>query len=464
MRFKKADAGRDAVYSKGNTVPVHEQTAGSGESRKTIAAEKDYPLSHVPLDARSGLISVTGVLIGFTFFTPTMAAGARLGAAFDFSSLLWILFSGSVILGIYVAALCAIGAKTGLTSVLLSRYTLGSYGAKWADIMLGGTQVLWYGINAEYMGRLFARGLGLPGWDVFFIIFWALVMGATAIYGFKSMTIVSYVAMPLMVALVVLVTWMSFRRVGSMEELFSIIPTENMTITAAITTIVGTFASGGTQAANWSRFAKNGRTAFIAGMIAFLIGNGIMVFSGMVGGFAFKTGDLIELMFTMGLTIWALVILTLNIWTTSTAAAYAYGVAGAEMFNKANKNPYIVGGVLIGTLVAVAGIGGHFIPMLNLFGTFIPPLGGVIIGDYFLVFKGKIPKLEFVNFRKIRIAPLVSYALGCAGAYFGGVYNIGVPSLQGIVIAALAMPVMNALFALLKVQDMHEVDKAAEYV
>lgn len=432
--------------------------------KKQIAEEKDYPLTHVPISARSGLLSVTGVLIGFTFFTPTMAAGARLGSAFGFLNLLWILFIGSVVLGLYVATLCAIGAKTGLTSVLLSRYTLGLYGAKWADIMLGGTQVLWYGINAEYMGRLFARGLGLPGWDTFFIVFWALVMGATAIYGFKSMTIVSYAAMPLMVVLIVLVTWMAFRKVGSMEALFSVIPIENMTITAAITTIVGTFASGGTQAANWSRFAKNGRTAFIAGMIAFLIGNGIMVFSGMVGGFAFKTGDLIELMFTMGLTVWALIILTLNIWTTSTAAAYAYGVAGAEMFNKNNKNPYIVGGVLIGTVVAIAGIGGHFIPLLNLFGTFIPPLGGVIIGDYYLVFKGKIPKLDYVKFKKIRIAPLGAYAAGCAAAYFGGLYNFGIPSLQGIVVAALAMPALNILLARFNVKDMHEINARAEYV
>jgi cytosine permease len=434
------------------------------EKEKKIVEEKDYPLTHVPMSARAGLISVTGVLIGFTFFTPTMAAGAQLGAAFGFKNLVWVLLAGSAILGLYVAILSAIGAKTGLTSVLLSRYTLGTWGAKWADLMLGGTQVLWYGINAEYMGRLFAKGLGLPGWDVFFIVFWALVMGATAIWGIKSMAIVSYVAMPLMVALVVIVTWMAFKEVGSMEALFGTLPTETITLTSAITIIVGTFASGGTQAANWSRFAKTGRAAFIAGLIAFMIGNGIMVFSGMIGGFAFKTADIIELMITMGLTVWALVILTLNIWTTSTAAAYAFGVAGAEMFNKDQKNPYIVGGVLIGTLVAVAGIGGHFIPMLNVFGTFIPPLGGVIIGDFFFVFKGTIPRLEFVYFKKIRVAPLVAYALGCAAAYFGGLYNFGVPSLQGIVIAALAMPLVNALLGVFKVKDTHEIKKSAEYV
>lgn len=435
------------------------------DSHKNIVVEdRDYPLSHVPAEARTGLLAVTGVLIGFTFFTPTMAAGAKLGAAFPFSELVWILLAGSAILGIYVAVICAIGAKTGLTSVLLARYTLGSVGAKWADLILGGTQVLWYAITAEYMGILFAKGLGLPGWEIFFIIAWSIIMGVTALYGFKSMAIVSYVALPLMVALVVIVTWLAFKEVGSIQALFGVQPTTTMSVTVAITVIVGTFASGGTQAANWARFAKNGKTAFIAGLLAFLVGNGIMVFSGMVGGFAFQTGDLIELMITMGLAYWALLILTLNIWTTNNATAYAFGVAGAEMFNKPNKAPFIIGGVIIATVVAVAGVGVYFIPLLGLFGTFIPPLGGVIIGDYFFTYKQNLPMLDYVTFKKLRISPLVAYLIGCGAAYYGGVFEIGVPSLQGIIIAALAVPVINAILKSLKINDNHEVKENAKYV
>jgi cytosine permease len=193
------------------------------------------------------------------------------------------------------------------------------------------------------------------------------------------------------------------------------------------------------------------------------VGNGIMVFSGMVGGFAFQTGDLIELMITMGLTFWAMIILTLNIWTTNNATAYAFGVAGAEMFNKASKGPFIIWGVVIATAIAVAGVGAHFIPLLNLFGTFIPPLGGVIIGDYFFTYKKNIPMLDYVKFRKLRIAPLIAYLIGCAAAYFGGVYEVGVPSLQGIILAVLAIPAANGILKALKINDMHEVREDAEY-
>jgi cytosine permease len=439
---------------------TQKETAGE---KKNV--DKDYPLTHVPAAARSGLVAVTGVLIGFTFFTPTMGAGAQIGEAFAFKDLMFILLAGSLILGVYVALICAIGAETGLTAVLLSKYTLGSIGAKWADIALGGTQVLWYAINAEYMGSLFSQALGLEHMKIFFMIFWAVVMGITAIYGFKSMTIVSYAAMPLMIVLVGIVTVLGFRKVGGFTELFAMRP-ENvkMSVTMAITVVVGTFASGGTQASNWSRFAKNGKIAFTAGLIAFLIGNGIMVFSGMIGGFAFHTGDLIGMMITMGLTFWALIILTLNIWTTNNAAAYAYGVAGAEMFNKNNKTPFIVGGIFIACIVAVIGIGALFIPMLNIFGTFIPPLGGVVIGDYFFVWKRKIPHISSVSFRKVRVSPLCAYIAGCAVAYITGIYEIGIPSMQGILVAVFAVPLFNAILKALNISDMHRISADAQFV
>lgn len=436
------------------------------KEKKQNAMDKDYPLQHVPSTERVGLVAISSVLIGFPFFTPTMASGAKLGAAFKFDDLVWIIIAGSVILGLYVATICAIGAKTGLTSVLLSKYTLGKAGAKWADIILGGTQIFWYAITAEYMGNLFAQGLGFDAaWvKIFFIVFWGVIMGLTALYGVRAMAIVSYVAIPLMAALMVLVIIMAVREAGSLDAIRSIIPTGEMSITMAITVIVGTFASGGTQAANWARFAKNAKTAFIAGLFGFLLGNGVMIFSGMLGGLVFQTGDLIELMMTMGLTIWALIILTLNIWTTNNATAYAFGMAGAEMFGKNDKKPFIVGGIIIALIMAIFGVSSIFIPMLNIFGTFIPPLGGVIIGDFFLVNKGKLPMLDYVTFKTWRIAPIISYVIACAVAYFTGLYSIGVPSLQGIVIAAILVPIVNAILKAAGVNDNHEVKDNAEYV
>ncbi|MCA9797496.1 MAG: hypothetical protein KC910_37045 [Candidatus Eremiobacteraeota bacterium] len=46
--------------------------------------QQDYPLQAVPRQARQGGPSLYFVLFGFTFFTATMFAGGKVGAAFPF--------------------------------------------------------------------------------------------------------------------------------------------------------------------------------------------------------------------------------------------------------------------------------------------------------------------------------------------------------------------------------------------
>ena len=81
--------------------------------------DPDYPIDPVPSHARRSLFSVSIVLLGFTFFTPTMLAGAQIGTAFTASTLFWVLALGSAVLGIYVGVIGGIGARTGVDGVLM---------------------------------------------------------------------------------------------------------------------------------------------------------------------------------------------------------------------------------------------------------------------------------------------------------------------------------------------------------
>ena len=76
------------------------------------AVDPDYPVEPVPPHARKSLFSLTVVLVGFALFTPTMLAGAQVGAAFRFTPLLGVLLLGSAVLGAYVGVIGWIGAKT----------------------------------------------------------------------------------------------------------------------------------------------------------------------------------------------------------------------------------------------------------------------------------------------------------------------------------------------------------------
>lgn len=437
------------------------------ESEREVMSKKDvdFTLTNVPKEHAKNWRSIFIVLLGFTFLSTTMAAGASIGVAFRYSELIKILALGTIILATYAGCISLVAAKTRLTTFVLARFALGKIGAKWADILLGGTQIIWYAVQTAYMGLLFTKGLGLERYFIPITIFWGLAMGATAIRGTKGMEIIAYVSLLPFLYLAFRLPALSISTAGGYEAMKQIIPTgATMTFTAAITVVIGTFVSGATNTPNWARFAKTPFQGFTAGFSGFFIGTLVMVVAGMLGGLCIQNGDMIEVMISLGIVVMAIVILIFNIWTTNTATAYAIGVAGSEFFNKPNKEPFVIGGIVIGTLIAILGIYDVFIPFLVWLGIFIPPMGGIIFGDHFAYWSKVFPKIEYVTFKTYRAANWIAYILASIIALVTSQLGIGIPSINGFVSAIVLVFVMKTIFAAMNIEDNHEIAEDAEYI
>lgn len=409
--------------------------------------DPDYPIDPVPKNARRSFFSVCVVLLGFTFFTPTMLAGAQVGAAFEFWPLMGVLVLGSAVLGGYVALVGGIGARTGLTTVMMCRYAFGSGGSKLASLLLGGTQVGWYGVTVATLAQLVAQAFGWEGDGIqrLLMVAGGLVMGVTAYYGYKGMYALSVVSVPLLLVLAGWVTVRSFNEVGGMTGMLAQQPTETMGVAAAVTIIVGTFASGGTQAPNWTRFARSTRHALGAALIAFLVGEMLILFFGAIGAIAFGQPDFVLVLFELGLVGWGLVFLVGNLWTTNDNTAYNFGVAGAEIANSRSKKPFVIGGVVIGTVLAVTGIYDNLITYLSWLGILIPPIGGVIIGDWWSRWRHGLPEPATHKFQVVRWESIVAYALGALVAWGTDALGWGIPPVNGIVVAVAVSLVASRL-------------------
>jgi cytosine permease len=426
-------------------------TSGTRGAVSDVADAKvvdpDYPVTPVPEHARKSFFSVAVVLLGFTVFTPTMLAGAALGPAFSFSSLLLVIGIGSLVLGTYVAVMGWIGARTGLTTVVMARYTLGSRGAKLASVLLGGTQIGWYAVVVGTIGDLTAEALG---WDSYgaratVMILTSALMCATAYWGYHGMYWVSLVSTPLILILAFWVLARSLQEVGGFGGLAGVEPTSSMAFAVAITTVVGTFVSAGTQAPNWTRFARRGSHAVWACVIGFLIGNGLMIFFGAVGALTFGEGDFVLVLYQLGLVGWGLVLLFGNLWKSNADTAYAFGVAGAELFNRPSKAPFVIGGSVIATVLALTGVQNHLVDYLVLLGTFIPPLGGVIIGDFLARWRRGIP--EGHTPPALRWENITAYAVAAGLAWLSGELGIGIPPVIGILVAVALSVALSRISA-----------------
>lgn len=384
--------------------------------------DPDWPTDHVPKNSRRSLVSISAVLLGFVFFSGTLFAGAEVGAALGFESMALSLAVGSIILGVYVATLCAIAAQTGLTTVLLSRYTFGRLGAKWADLLLGGTQVGWFGVTIPLIAVPTAKyfGVATPNWVAALIILWGVFHLATAYIGYDGMEKLSLVAVPALIVIGVLSTGIAVQDVGGISSLMGTTGSTQMTFGAAVTIVVGTFVSGGTQAPNWARFAPSRRVGLWAGLIAFLFGNSFLFISGATGGavYANTNGGFYEVLAVQGLGGLGLFALALAIWTTNDNAAYAFSVAGSEAFDHDRKRPFVLAGGIIGIGLALVGIADLLTPWLATLGQYIPPLGGALIADFLFCWKLDIPRMEQIDFVNIRTISVLAYLIGCVIAVF----------------------------------------------
>ncbi len=410
---------------------------------------QDYPLSEVPLSARRSLGSLCVVLLGFTFFTATMFAGGSIGAAFPFwPDLVAIIVVGNLLLGVYVAILSLIGCRTGLNTALLSRFGFGRIGARLPDIVLGFTQIGWYGWGTATMAVVLLRLIGVdPEANATLAYALMIVFGMafcwTAYIGYRGLELLSIVSVPLMVLLLAVSLWIAAGDAGGWAGLAGIEPVATLGIGTAITIVFGTFVSGGTQATNWTRFARTPAHAVWGALAAFFVGNGLMIVTGAIGALVYQQADVVDILVVQGLTFLGIVMLFLNLWTTQDNTIYNFSAVGCTALATDRRRTVTIAGAVIGTVLALMRIDLHLIPFLLLLGTFIPPIGGVIMADFFYRHRGSYPKIADAVIPPFNAAGMVGYALGCVAGYF----TPGIPPLNGILVAIIAYIVTDQVLA-----------------
>lgn len=394
----------------------------------------DYPLSEVPLSERKGLLSTAIVLLGFTFFTATMWAGGSLGSAFSFGELLTIIVIGNLLLGVYASVLAYIACKSGLNTLLMGRFCFGEIGSKLSDFILGFTQIGWYAWGTATIAIVLVKTTGISAqWETPLIIFFGFAFCITAMVGYKGLDWLSRFAVPVMMIFILLSLYTGWVDVGGLAGLTANIPTGQMSFAGAITVIIGTFVSGGTQATNWSRFASSPKIAVLATMAAFFVGNGLMVFTGAFGSLIYQQADIVDVMLAQGFLVLAVLMLFLNLWTTQDNTIYNFAVAGCNLLRTDKRQLVTIIGAAIGTLLALGGMYNYLIPFLILLGTFIPPIGGVIMADFWVKHKGQYPLLSQADLPAFNWVGLIAYAVASFAAYFSPV----LPPVVGVVVAAV---------------------------
>lgn len=383
-----------------------------------MSSPGEFPLTEAPQHARKGLLPIAMVLFSFTFFTGTMFAGGKLGMAFNFVDMLWIATIGNTLLAIYAATLAFIASRSGLNTVLMGRFCFGESGSRLSDFLLGFAELGWYAWGTATVAIVLVKLLGLAeGLTIPLMVLFGLGFSITAIIGFKGLDWLSRLSVPLMFVLLVISMVIATRHVGGFEGLMAVVPHEAMSFSAAVTMVFGTFASGATQATNWTRLSRSGRVAVTASVVAFLVGNGLMVVAGAWCAMVYQQADIVEVMMLQGLSFAAVVMLCLNLWTIQGPTIYNVAAATCHLVRSERRRTATLVAAGVGIVLAIGGMYEWLIPFLVLLGSIIPPVGGVIMADFWYRHRGKYPALASVSLPRYNRAGLFAYAVGAVLAY-----------------------------------------------
>ncbi|MCK6206119.1 cytosine permease [Bacillus infantis] len=400
----------------------------------------DFSLSAVPQKHRSGFWRMLVVMLGLTFFSASMWSGGTLGSGLTFMQFIGIVLAGNLILGAYTGALAYIAAKTGLSTHLLTRYAFGEKGSYLSSFLLAATQVGWFGVGVAMFALPVQKVTGL---DAYLLIGIAgILMTATAFFGMKALAILSFIAVPLITILGSFSVFKATETVGGLNGLMQYQPTEAIGLAAALTICVGSFISAGTLTPDFARFAHTKRSAVITTVIAFFIGNSLMFIFGAIGAIATGQSDISEVMFIQKLILPAILVLGLNIWTTNDNALYASGL-GFSSITKIAKSKVVIFNGIVGTILAMW-LYNNFVGWLTILGAALPPVGAIILADYFIINKGKYKKFEQMRFKAVNWPAMFAWGAGVAAANF----IPGIPPVNALLGAAITFVVLTKLAAL----------------
>jgi len=240
-------------------------------------------------------------------------------------------------------------------------------------------------IAGSSFARIMALSFHIPLSAPLSTIFWGTLMMLTAVFGFKYLKVLNYVAVPCKVFLIVYGLIVSFQG-RTFATITSYQPETRLDFVVAVGLCIGFFSVGGVISPDYSRFAKTRKDAIVGSVLGLLPAALMLMAVGSILAIFQGTYDIVEIFAKMGQPALALAILIIATWTTNVMNAYSSGLAINQLMHWPEQRrawSTVIAGIL-GTILGAAGILGQFMSFLMILTVTIPPVAGVIISDYWI--------------------------------------------------------------------------------
>ncbi|MBE5213120.1 cytosine permease [Pectobacterium sp. A535-S3-A17] len=388
--------------SQGNAVPEKEQ-----QGRQIY----DYEYGPVPAEARKSWYVIALIWLAMGIDISGLFLGAFLSGGLPFSQAVSATLIGSAFLGV-LAALCAnVGYGCGLSTTLLSISVFGRLGGKIIGIFSAVSLIGWFAFQLDFFGVMLQKSLlhyQLEPGRFLILVFGMVLMISTAIWGVRALGKLSIFSVPLM--LILIITGLVLAASNHSEIPIPIIKAP-ISMGSAISYVVSIWIVSAVMSPDIARYAKTRKDALLGAGLGFFLGNSSTIVVALILTHLAGTEDLVEVFFSIGLGMSAIVVLIFAQWTTNSTNLVSASLGLSVVIRTLSRPVLVVLMAIVGLLLAYNGMINNFTQFLSLLGVLISPIAGVYLVEYYFIKSSRLQK-NVSEASLLNMAAAISWSLG----------------------------------------------------
>lgn len=421
--------------------------------RSQRSYEEEYSQKAIPESMKKHWMYPASVFLGMCAVLISSMAGGGLISGLTFVQAIIALVLGlAVLLVVFYVPIGKIGASEGVNTYVLGECAFGKTGSNIATSLL--VTILpaaaWYGVGVSVATQALASVIPMSKVTFNIITILLGVLFATpAAFGILSMAWLNWLSIPVMVFIIIFGVSKALSITG-MPGILAYTPEQNLGILWGINLQIGMLTVGCCSVADYTRWIKNEKgSVFKSGIVGLFPATILLAIAGMMMALTSaeagvtETWNIVEVMIHIGMPSLALILVFLLQWTTSITSSYSSGLALQKIFGGSRFVLTYVFAAL-GTVFALSNIISKFMDFVTLLASWVPPIAGVMIAEYYFV-----SRKTFDSKQKV-------YWPGFISAIIGGIvswkFTFFIPAVNGFVISGLIYYVYHKVTGQCKIE------------
>ncbi|MFJ9677159.1 cytosine permease [Streptomyces sp. NPDC101194] len=427
------------------------QAEAVAHETKSIGSD-DYALSRVPRDKRFGFWSMLLQWLAQSGSISQFTLGATIGVGMTFGNAFLAFTLGAVILEIVIFAIGLAGMREGLATPMLTRWVgFGRNGSALVSFVIAVSLVGWFGVQNTIFGNSVSALVGGPSW------MWCVLAGiaitALVIFGFKYMAVFAKIVTPLFFAMVAWSIVSTLKDHSISDLIHSPAPGQTIPLAVAATAIAGGFMTGAIVAPEMTRYNTKGSHVFLQSASSMILSEYIVGMTGVLLGHLVKSNEVSHIVLSTSGAFGVIVVLMstakINDWNLYGSSLGVVNFFQVVFGKRIHRGAVTIVLGIAGTVLSAVGIMTHFTEFLSILGVAIPPIGGIIVAEYWVVKRMRKPLDETRESETLpKSSPTwvpMSIAIWIAAFCVGKFYEGGIPALNSLATAFALYSVLGLL-------------------